>query len=214
MVNVDRFCLLAGVEALAADDGGRTPRPCASAPTSSPWEPSGLSLGPYAERDRLPRRPRESAAATGSRNHAGKEHKVWRAGRCCATATSLSPSGKLNLMVLNVFLHTASTYWLLHPSAPEGDLAKARGDGTSKSAVSRDALTAHVAQEDEGLAAPRTSRSSTLLVIQIDGLHVGRPMSWWRPDRRRWQRRHRMSKARGPRGACRRMNTRTSISRP
>ena len=65
-LSVDRFCLLAGVEALARDDGGgRHDR--VRGPTSSPWEPSGLSLGPYAERDRLPRRPRESAAATGSR---------------------------------------------------------------------------------------------------------------------------------------------------
>ena len=47
------------------DGGGRHDR--VRGPTSSPWEPSGLSLGPYAERDRLPRRPRESAAATGSR---------------------------------------------------------------------------------------------------------------------------------------------------
>ena len=52
------------------DGGGRHDR--VRGPTSSPWEPSGLSLGPYAERDRLPRRPRESAAAT-VRDHAGKE---------------------------------------------------------------------------------------------------------------------------------------------
>ena len=53
---------------------------------------------------------------------------------------------------------------------PEGDLAKARGDGTSKSAVSRRFVA--LPQEDEGLAR-LGSLGTDLLVIQIDGLHVG-----------------------------------------
>ena len=54
---------------------------------------------------------------------------------------------------------------------PEGDLAKARGDGTSKSAVSR----RFVALSRKKMKAWLASDLSELdrLVIQIDGLHVG-----------------------------------------
>ena len=79
------------------DGGGRHDR--VRGPTSSPWEPSGLSLGPYAERDRLPRRPRESAAATGSR-------PCWQGGGLESWQVlrdgNLLLEWALNLMVLNV----------------------------------------------------------------------------------------------------------------
>ena len=65
-LSVDRFCLLAGVEALAEMMEEDATTVC-GARHRRHGKPSGLSLGPYAERDRLPRRPRESAAATGSR---------------------------------------------------------------------------------------------------------------------------------------------------
>ena len=102
-------------------------------PTSSPWEPSGLSLGPYAERSfeigyhggRVKvQRPRV-------RDHAGKEVGLesWQVLR----DGNLLLEWALNLMVLNV----STRKYHRAVRLPEGDLAKARGDGTSKSAVSR-----------------------------------------------------------------------------
>ncbi len=73
----------------------------------------------------------------------------------------------LNLMVLNVSTRKYGRAVRL----PEGDLAKARGDGTSKSAVSR----RFVALSRKKMRAWLSSDLSDLdlLVIQIDGLHVG-----------------------------------------
>ena len=93
----------------------------------------------------------------------------------------------LNLMVLNV----STRKYHRAVRLPEGDLAKARGDGTSKSAVSP-ALCGAVTQEDEGLAPPRIISELDLLVIQIDGLHVGDHVPDG-GDRRRWQRRQAVS---------------------
>ncbi len=54
---------------------------------------------------------------------------------------------------------------------PEGDLAKARGDGTSKSAVSRRLVALSRKKMKAWLASDLSDLD--LLVIQIDGLHVG-----------------------------------------
>ena len=54
---------------------------------------------------------------------------------------------------------------------PEGDLAKARGDGTSKSAVSRRFVALSRKKMKAWLASDLSELD--LLVIQIDGLHVG-----------------------------------------
>ncbi len=64
-LSVDRFCLLAGVEALAEmmEEDATTVCGC---PASPPWGAAGLSLGYLRERDRLPRRQSESDPATGS----------------------------------------------------------------------------------------------------------------------------------------------------
>ena len=57
---------------------------------------------------------------------------------------------------------------------PEGDLAKARGDGTSKSAVSRRFVALSRKKMKAWLASDLSDLSELdLLVIQIDGLHVG-----------------------------------------
>ena len=73
----------------------------------------------------------------------------------------------LNLMVLNV----ATRKYHRAVRLPEGDLAKARGDGTSKSAVSRRFVALSRKKMKAWLASDLSELD--LLVIQIDGLHVG-----------------------------------------
>ena len=73
----------------------------------------------------------------------------------------------LNLMVLNV--STRKYHGAVR--LPEGDLAKARGDGTSKSAVSRRFVALSRKKMKAWLASDLSELD--LLVIQIDGLHVG-----------------------------------------
>ena len=73
----------------------------------------------------------------------------------------------LNLMVLNV----STRKYHRAVRLPEGDLAKARGDGTSKSAVSRRFVALSRKKMKAWLASDLSELD--LLVIQIDGLHVG-----------------------------------------
>ena len=73
----------------------------------------------------------------------------------------------LNLMVLNV----STRKYHRAVRLPEGDLAKARGDGTSKSAVSRRFVALSRKKMKAWLASDLSDLD--LLVIQIDGLHVG-----------------------------------------
>ena len=87
----------------------------------------------------------------------------------------------LNLMVLNV----STRKYHRAVRLPEGDLAKARGDGTSKSAVSRRFVVLSRKKMKAWLASDLSELD--LLVIQIDGLHVGDHVLMG--DRRRWQRR-------------------------
>ena len=143
-------------------------------PTSSPWEPSGLSL-PYAERDRLPRRPRESAAA----NHAGKEVGLesWQVLR----DGNLLLEWALNLMVLNV--STRKYHRAVSARGRPGESAWRRHLEVGRFP----ALCGAVAQEDEGLArlGPLGARPAG---------HPDRRSACRRPclgggDRRRWQRR-------------------------
>ena len=72
-----------------------------------------------------------------------------------------------NLMVLNV----STRKYHRAVRLPEGDLAKARGDGTSKSAVSRRFVALSRKKMKAWLASDLSELD--LLVIQIDGLHVG-----------------------------------------
>ena len=148
-------------------------------PTSSPWEPSGLSLGPYAERDRLPRRPRESAAATGSR-------PCWQGGGFgeLAGAARRQP-------VARVGAQPDGPERVDPQVPPRGPSARGR---PGESAWRRHlevgrfpALCGAVAQEDEGLArlGPLGARPAG---------HPDRRSACRRPclgggDRRRWQRR-------------------------
>ncbi len=74
----------------------------------------------------------------------------------------------LNLMVLNV----STRKYRRAVRLPEGDLPGVGGDGHLE-VGGFPAFRGAVAQEDEGLGSPRISRELDLLVIQIDGLHVG-----------------------------------------
>ena len=83
----------------------------------------------------------------------------------------------LNLMVLNV----STRKYHRAVRLPEDDLAKARGDGTSKSAVSRRFVALSRKKMKAWLASDLSDLSELdLLVIQIDGLHVGDHGPRWR----------------------------------
>ncbi len=99
------------------------------------------------------------------RDRAGKEVSLesWQALR----DGNLLLEWALNLMVLNV----STRKYHRAVRLPEGDLAKARGDGTSKSAVSRRFVALSRKKMKAWLASDFSELD--LLVIQIDGLHVG-----------------------------------------
>ena len=99
------------------------------------------------------------------RDRAGKEVSLesWQALR----DGNLLLEWALNLMVLNV----STRKYHRAVRLPEGDLAKARGDGTSKSAVSRRLVALSRKKMKAWLASDLSELD--LLVIQIDGLHVG-----------------------------------------
>ena len=163
-LSVDRFCLLAGVEALAGDDGGgRHDR--VRAPTSPPWGPSRLSLGQGHIARSATTGGKVKVARPRVRDRAGKEVSLesWQALR----DGNLLLEWALNLMVLNV----STRKYHRAVRLPEGDLAKARGDGTSKSAVSRRFVALSRKKMKAWLASDLSDLD--LLVIQIDGLHVG-----------------------------------------
>ena len=159
----DRFCLTAGLQALeqvleedAAElCGARHQRGAGRA--GYRW---GATAGPAAFHGGkvAVRRPRV-------RSHDGREVALpsWRA----AGDEDWLGKWAMNLMLINV----STRKYARAVRLPEGDLPVAAGDGTSKSAASRRfvALSAARLGRVDGLA---TCRSSILLVIQIDGLHV------------------------------------------
>ena len=167
-LSVDRFCLLAGVEALAEMMEEDATTVCWG-PTSPPWEPSGLSLGPYAEPDRRSRRPRESAAATGSRHAALRW--VWRVRRHGATRCRNQGMTRVGAFQPDRVLTRvdAARYRPRGPSGPEGDLAKARGHGWPRSrpcpgayvALSRKPMKAWLASDLSELDLLALSRSTS-----------------------------------------------------
>ena len=128
-LSVDRFCLLAGVEALAEmmeEDattvGGARHRRHGDR-RGYRWGRTHSEIGYHGGKVKVAR-PRV-------RDRAGKEVSLesWQALR----DGNLLLEWALNLMVLNV----STRKYHRAVRLPEGDLAKARGDGTSKSAVSR-----------------------------------------------------------------------------
>ena len=162
-LSVDRFCLLAGVEALAEMMEEDATTVCGARHRRHGdrrgyrWGRTHSEIGYHGGKVKVAR-PRV-------RDRAGKEVSLesWQALR----DGNLLLEWALNLMVLNV----STRKYHRAVRLPEGDLAKARGDGTSKSAVSRRFVALSRKKMKAWLASDLSELD--LLVIQIDGLHVG-----------------------------------------
>ena len=161
-LSVDRFCLLAGVEALAEMMEG-TPRPCAG--------PDIVAMGTVGviaiRRARsAPRRPRESAAATGSR-------PCWQGGGFgeLAGAARRQP-------VARVGAQPDGPERVDPQVPPRGPSARGRpGESAWRTSIGRfPALCGAVAQEDEAWLASDLSE----LDLLVDRRSACRRMSWWR----------------------------------
>ena len=161
--SVERFCLRAGIEVLqemmekdaAAICGARHRRHRDR--RGYRWGTCASEIGYHGGRAKV-RRPRV-------RDRAGREVGLgsWQALR----DGDLLLEWALNLMVLNV----STRKYRRAVRLPEGDLAAAPGDGTSKSAVSRRFVALSRKRMRDWLNADLSGLD--LLVIQIDGLHVG-----------------------------------------
>ena len=162
-LSVDRFCLLAGVEALAEMMEEDATTVCGArhrrhgGRRGYRWGRTHSEIGYHGGKVKVAR-PRV-------RDRAGKEVSLesWQALR----DGNLLLEWALNLMVLNV----STRKYHRAVRLPEGDLAKARGDGTSKPAVSRRFVALSRKKMKAWLASDLSELD--LLVIQIDGLHVG-----------------------------------------
>jgi transposase-like protein len=162
-VSVDRFCLLAGVEALGEMLAEDAEALCGPRHARSPerrgyrWGTTASAVAYQGGKVKVSR-PRV-------RDLAGTEMSLpsWQA----LSDPDLLRAWATNLMVLNV----STRKYRRAVRLPEGDLPVAKGDATSKSAVSR----RFVALTRRKLKAWLASDLSALdlLVIQIDGLHVG-----------------------------------------
>ena len=157
-LSVDRFCLLAGVEALAEMMEEDATTVCGARHRRHGdrrgyrWGRTHSEIGYHGGKVKVAR-PRV-------RDRAGKEvSQALRDG-------NLLLEWALNLMVLNV----STRKYHRAVRLPEGDLAKAC-DGTSKSAVSRRFVALSRKKMKAWLASDLSELD--LLVIQIDGLHVG-----------------------------------------
>jgi transposase-like protein len=165
-ISVDRFCLLAGVEALG----------------EMLAEDAEVLCGPRHARTRSRRGHRWGQTRSEIAYHGGKVKVVRPRVRGLAGKEMALPSWELlsdpdllqawamNLMLLSVSTRKYGRAVRL-PGAAGGDLPARSGDATSKSAVSR----RFVALTRKKLKAWLASDLSDLdlLVIQIDGLHVG-----------------------------------------
>lgn len=157
----ERFCLTAGIgaiEQMLCEDAQRLagPRHSRGERTGHRWGATTGKIGFHGGKV-VVRRPRVRSDG----------HEVvlptWRA----AQSEDWLGRWAMNLMLINVSTRKLRRAVRL----PEGDLPAVAGDGTSKSAASR----RFVALSAERMAAWMASDLSQidLLVIQIDGLHVG-----------------------------------------
>ena len=162
-LSVERFCLVAGIGALQEMMDEDATTVCGARHgrhgdrRGYRWGSTQSEIGYHGGRVKV-QRPRV-------RDRAGKEvglesWEVLRDG-------DLLLEWALNLMVLNV----STRKYHRAVRLPEGDLSKARGDGTSKSAVSRRFVALSRKKMKVWLASDLSELD--LLVIQIDGLHVG-----------------------------------------
>ncbi len=162
-LSVDRFCLLAGIEVLremmeedaTAVCGARHRRH--GERRGYRWGRCVSEIGYHGGKVKVAR-PRV-------RDRAGKEVGLpsWQVLR----DGELLREWALNLMVLNV----STRKYRRAVRLPEGDLPGVAGDGTSKSAVSRRFVALSRKKMRAWLASDLSELD--LLVIQIDGLHVG-----------------------------------------
>ncbi|MEE9544698.1 MAG: IS256 family transposase [Rhodospirillales bacterium] len=162
-LSVDRFCLLAGIEAMremmeedaTAVCGARHRRH--GERRGYRWGTTASEIAYHGGRVKV-RRPRV-------RDRSGKEVSLesWEVLR----DGDLLREWALNLMVLNVSTRKYGRAVRL----PEGDLPRVNGDETSKSAVSRRFVALSRKKMREWLDSDLSGLD--LLVIQIDGLHVG-----------------------------------------
>ena len=165
-VSVDRFCLLAGIEALAemlAADAEAVcgPRHARTAERRGHrWGTTTSELAFQGARVKL-ERPRVREPGGGELSLPSFE---------LMSDPELLHAWAMNLMVMNVSTRKYGRAVRL-PADAGGDLPSAAGDGSSKSAVSR----RFVALTRSKLKAWLASRLEELdlLVVQIDGLHVG-----------------------------------------
>src|SRR5665811_1846339 len=160
-LSFERFCLTAGIgaiEQMLCEDAQRLagPRHSRGERVGHRWGATKGKIGFHGGKI-VVRRPRVRSEG----------HEVtlpaWRA----AQAEDWLGRWAMNLMLINVSTRKLRRAVRL----PEGDLPAIAGDGTSKSAASR----RFVALSAERLAEWMTSDLSKLdlLVIQIDGLHIG-----------------------------------------
>ena len=162
-LSVDRFCLLAGIEALAEMMEEDATTVCGARHRRHGdrrgyrWGTCVSEIGFHGGRVKVPR-PRV-------RDRAGKEVSLesWEVLR----DGDLLLEWAFNLMVLNV----STRKYRRAVRLPEGDLPGVKGDGTSKSAVSRRFVALSRKKMRAWLASDLSEFD--LLVVHIDGLHVG-----------------------------------------
>ena len=159
----ERFCLTAGIEALEqmlGEDAQRLAGPRHSrgrdAPASAGARRKG-KIGFHGGKVDV-RRPR-------LRSYDGHEVELptWKA----AQAEDWLGRWAMNLMLINV----STRKFRRAVRLPEGDVPAAAGDGTSKSAASRRFVALSAERMAEWMASDLSKLD--LLVIQIDGLHIG-----------------------------------------
>ena len=147
-LSVDRFCLLAGVEALAEMMEEDATTVC-GARRRRHGDRRGYRWG----------RTHSEIGYHGGKVKVARPRVRDRAGKEVSLESGRRHDGNLQ------------TCGAERVDPQEGDLAKARGDGTSKSAVSRRFVALSRKKMKAWLASDLSELD--LLVIQIDGLHVG-----------------------------------------
>jgi len=159
----ERFCLVAGIEAMEqmlCEDAQRLTGPCHSRRPERAGHRWGATKGPIGFHGGKVdvRRPR----VRGCNGHE-VQLPTWTA----AQAENWLGRWAMNLMLINVSTRKLKRAVRL----PDSDLPAVPGDGTSKSAASRRFVALSAKRMAEWMATDLSQLD--LLVIQIDGLHIG-----------------------------------------
>lgn len=160
-ISFERFCLTAGlgaIEQMLCEDAQRLagPRHSRGERVGHRWGATKGKIGFHGGKV-VVRRPRV-------RNEG---HEVQLPTWSAAQAEDWLGRWAMNLMLINVSTRKLKRAVRL----PEGDLPAAPGDGTSKSAASRRFVALSAERMAEWMASDLSKLD--LLVIQIDGLHIG-----------------------------------------